>query len=127
MPSLRIVPVKPKIEHAIAKMVSDHVMPVRSRTNVLSEDESNTHSTIPVLMIITPAHSSDIRTKNCCTRGRRSSSGSSGQKSCAKRWVNGRWMIAEPIRTKATSMLQAIGCKKYRSTLGDERHHGAQR
>jgi hypothetical protein len=65
-----------------------------------------------VFAISTPAHNSETWTKKRWTRGRASTAGSKGQKSCAKRWVNGRRAIAEPMRTNAISTLQAIGWMK---------------
>ena len=43
--------------------------------------------------------------------------GSIGQKSWAKRWVNGRPMAADPNRTREVTMVPSVGCAKYKKAL----------
>src|ERR1700733_12893491 len=98
------------MEKKTASAVSPYVTAERSRTNERSDDETSNQNTTPALSIRTVAQRTEIRMKNRRTRGRLMIAGSIGQKSWAKRWVNGRPTTAETKRANEMTTVPAVGC-----------------
>src|SRR5580704_3802349 len=112
MPSRRIIAMNPVMEKKIAIAVRPYVTAERSSTKERSDDEMSNQNTRPALSIRTVAQRTEIRMKNRRTRGRLMIAGSMGQKSWAKRCVNGRPTTAETSRATEIATVPAVGCAK---------------